>query len=44
MLIISVMRKLLVAALIPPPLGVRLWLTLLSLMLGALKLAYLAEV
>jgi hypothetical protein len=39
------MRKQLVAGLFPPPpLGTRLWLTLLGLAFGALNLAYLAEI
>jgi hypothetical protein len=39
------MRKQLVAGLFPlPPLGTRLWLTLLGLALGALNLVYLAEI
>jgi hypothetical protein len=39
------MRKQLVAGLFPlPPLGIRLWLTLLGLALGALNLAYLTEI
>ncbi len=39
------MRKLLFAGLFPPPgLGIGLWLTLLSLLIGALNLVFLAEI